>query len=118
MEAAMIENCDLPCAPNSLAFAEAAIKYVVGADVTLGPMAFGSLGIVTTFDEKTADVVIAITAHYPVGEREVKLHPVAVAGLVIVKTNPRPGGVKLGAHEDSLAAILAERQICPRVNGT
>jgi hypothetical protein len=61
-------------------------------------MAFGTLDIVTTFDEKTADVVIAITAYYAIGEREVKLHAVTAAGLIIVKTNPRPGGIKLGAH--------------------
>jgi hypothetical protein len=28
----------------------------------------------------------------------VKLHAVTAAGLIIVKTNPRPGGIKLGAH--------------------
>jgi hypothetical protein len=43
----------------------------------------------------------------------VKLHPVTVARLVIVKTNPRPGGVKLVAHAYNLAATTGERQPAP-----
>jgi hypothetical protein len=98
MEAAVIENSDLPGPPNSFSLAKAAIENIMGTNVTFGPMAFGSLGIVTTFDEETANIVVAIATHDPVSEREVKLHPMAFAGLVIVKTNPGPGGVKLGAH--------------------
>jgi hypothetical protein len=29
----------------------------------------------------------------------VKLHPVPIAGLVIVKTNPGTGRIKLGTHK-------------------
>jgi hypothetical protein len=110
VEAAVIEIANLPRSPNTFAFAKAAIENIMGIDVTLGPMGFGSLGIVATFDEKTAEVIIAITAHHAVGEREVKLHPVTIAGLIVVKANPGPGGIKLVAHANNLTALIADRQ--------
>jgi hypothetical protein len=41
----------------------------------------------------------------------VKLHPMTLARTIIVKTNPGPGGVKLGAHRNSVAATVTDRQI-------
>lgn len=99
METAVIENANLPGSPNAFAFAEAAIKYIMRPDVTLGPMAFGALGIVTTLNEETTNVIVAITTHNAIGERKVKLHPVTFTGAVIVKSNPGARGVKLGAHK-------------------
>jgi hypothetical protein len=98
METATGEIADFPRSPNAFPFTKAAIKDIVRANVRLGPMRFGRLGVVAAFDEKTANVVIAITANNPIRKGEMKLHPVTVARLVIVKTNPQPGRVKLGTH--------------------
>jgi hypothetical protein len=111
MEAAVVLNSNLPGSPDAFAFAKATIENIVRADVAFRPMAFKAVGIVTTFDEKTANVVIAITAHRTVRERKMKLHPMALTRAIVVETNPRPGGVKLGAHSNSVAATVARRQI-------
>ena len=99
VKAAASEIAYLPRAPNSFALTKSAIKDVVRADVSLRPMRFGGLGIVFTLDEKTTDVIIAITVDNAIGKRQVKLHPVTIARLVVVKTNPKPGRVKLIAHK-------------------
>src|SRR6266481_803575 len=91
-------NCRSPTCPNSLALTKAPIKDVVRVDIGFSPVAFG-LRLVTTFDEKTANVIIAITADNAVRKRQVKLHPVTFPRLVVVKTNPRPGRIKLVAHK-------------------
>jgi hypothetical protein len=111
VKAAVIENSNFPGSPNPPALAKAAIEDIVRTDVTLRPMTFGTLGIVMAFDEEAANVVIAITAHNAIREGEVKLHPVAIARSVIVKTNPRPGGINLGAHKGSLATNLSPSQM-------
>src|SRR5258708_2499255 len=50
---------EFPDAPNAFAFAEAAIKNIMSADVTLRPIALLSAGIVTALDEKSADIISA-----------------------------------------------------------
>ena len=99
VKAAVIENSNFPGSPNPPALAKTAIEDIVRTDVTLLPMTFGIPGIVMAFDEEAANVVIAISAHNAIREGEVKLHPMAITWSVIVKTNPGPGGVKLGAHK-------------------
>ena len=110
METAVTEITYLPGSPNTFAFAKPAIKDIMCPHICLGPMGFRSLRIVAAFDEKAANVVIAITADNAIRKREVKLHPVTVARLAVIETNPRPGRVKLVAHANNLAATTGDRQ--------
>lgn len=106
----MVENSDFPRAPNTFALPKSTIEDIVRTQITFGPITFCSVAIVAAFDEETANIVVAITAHHSIRKREVKLHPVTVAWLVIVETNPRPGGVTLVAHSDILPATSVNRQ--------
>ena len=104
MEAAVGLDGDLPGAPDALAFPEAAIKHVVGAHVRLGPVALAAGRVVAAFDEKTADIIDAGTAHVPVAKRELELHSMPVTGEVIVEARPRAGGEERLVHSLRLIA--------------
>jgi hypothetical protein len=99
MKSAVIENSNLPGPPNSFPFAEPTIRDVVRANIALRPITFGILRIIMAFDEEAANVIVAVTTDDALGECEVKLHPMAITRLVIIKTNPGPGGIMLGAHK-------------------
>src|SRR5437870_4956 len=52
---------DFPRAPDAFSLAEASIKNVMRANVTLGPVTLAVGGIISAFDEKAADVVVAVS---------------------------------------------------------
>ena len=70
MEAAMGPRGNLPRAPDSFALSEAAIEYVVRAQVRLGPVTLAAGGVVAALDEEPANVIHSVPAHVAVGESQ------------------------------------------------
>src|SRR5437762_14044418 len=89
VEATVIIVLNLPGAPDTLAFAKAAIKDVMRAEITFRPMTFETAGVVTAFNQELSNVVIAIPAHGTVRACEGKIHAVPIAGTVVVEARPR-----------------------------
>jgi hypothetical protein len=90
MEAAMGPRGDLPRAPNPFALPEAAIEYVVCAQVGLGPVTLTAGGVVAAFDEEPANVIHPVPAHIAIGEGEQEVHPMPVSRAIIVESHSRP----------------------------
>ena len=89
MKAAVIADGDFPRAPDAFAFAEPAIKDIMGADIALDPVALARICFVAAFDEESPDIIIALAGHETVGKGQIQIHPVPVTRTVIIKPDPR-----------------------------
>jgi hypothetical protein len=98
MKTAVVIISDFPSAPNAFAFAEAAIKNIMAADVRFGPMAFGTRRAILTLDYKRPDVVVAFTGNTAIAERQMHIHAMLILRLVIIEPGPRAGRIQLIAH--------------------
>jgi hypothetical protein len=61
-------------------------------------MTFLGLGVVAAFDEKAANVIVAVAGHQAAGEGEAELHPMPIARSVVIETRPGSGGEQIVAH--------------------
>src|SRR6266511_986860 len=105
-KSAMAINSNLPRAPDAFALAKAAIEHIVRARIRLRPITFATLCVVAAVDDERPDIIFSGAGDDRVGEREMQIHAMLVARLVIVEAHPRAGRKVWLAHTTVLSATF------------